>query len=144
MTYGPTVRLRSENDPQGDWDERVRIYSEGLATGDWHPDYPDHQPPLWKTDPELKRKGQFSYPVHMLFGMRDVALDSRIVLDGVEAFMLDAEEGLRKPQIQGKQRAQCQSVGRSSIVRLPLSGHWSMLDEQGSGALDDLLRRLVQ
>lgn len=90
------------------------------------------------------RKGQFSYPVHMLFGMQDVALDPRIVLDGVEAFMLDAEEGLRKPQVQGEQSAQYQPIGPSSVVRLPLSGHWSVSDEQGSGALDELLRRLVQ
>jgi hypothetical protein len=142
-SYGPTVALRSKKTPQGDWDERVRIYSEGLALGDWRPSYPKHQPPLWLSNPESARKGSFSYPVHAVFGMQDIALNPGIVLGSLDEFMLDAEHGMRKPQIETGQDIEYQSVGRSSITKLPLCGHWSMLDEQGKEVLDRLLRRLI-
>lgn len=143
-SYSPRVRLRSMKNPQGDWDERVRIYSEGLALGKWRPDYPTYQPPLWLATPESARKGTFSYPVHAVFGMQDVALNPGICLGSLEEFMLDAEQGMRKSQIETGQGVEYQSVGRSSITRLPLCGHWSMLDEQGKEVLDRLLRRLIE
>jgi hypothetical protein len=143
-SYGPTVALRSKKSPQGDWDERVRIYSEGLALGEWRPNYPTYQPPLWLSTPESARKGSFSYPVHAVFGMQDIALNPGIVLGSLEEFMLDAEHGIRKPQVETEQGVECQSVGRSSITKLPLCGHWSMLDGQGKEVLDRLLRRLIE
>lgn len=141
--YGSTVQHRASRNPQGYWDERVRIYCEGLATGEWHPNYSGYQPPLWKTNPENKRKGQFSYPVHAMFGMQDVALDPRIVLDGVEGFMMDAEKGMRKADVGGEAGVEGQSVGRSSVTKMWDCGHWAMLDEQGARALERLLGRLV-
>lgn len=140
--YGPTVHRRASRIPQGDWDERVRIYGEGLALGEWHPNYPGYQAPTWKTAPEGKRKGQFSYPVHVMFGMRDVALDPRIVLDGVEGFMLDAEKGMRKADFGGEDGVEVQVVGRSSVTKLWGCGHWAMLGGQGTRALERLLERI--
>jgi hypothetical protein len=121
----------------------VRIYCEGLATGEWHPNYPGYQPPIWKTNPEGKRKGQFSYPVHIMFGMQDVALDPRIVLNGCEDFMLDAEKGMRKADVGGEQGVEVHNVGRSSVTKMWDCGHWAMLDGQGARALERLLGRLV-
>lgn len=142
-SYGPTVQIRSQKSPQGDWDERVRIYSEGLALGKWQPNYPNYQPPLWLSTPGSARKGQFSYPVHAVFGMQDIALNPGIVLGSLEEFMLDAEQGMRKPQIETGQGVEYQTIGRSSITKLPLCGHWLMIDEQGKDVLDRSLRRLT-
>ena len=121
----------------------MRIYREGLALGEWHPTYPGYQPPIWKTSPEGKRKGQFSYPVHVMFGMQDVALDPRIVLDGVEGFMLDAEKGMRKADVGGEQGVEVQTVGRSSVTKMWGCGHWATLDGQGARAMERLLGRLL-
>ena len=110
---------------------------------EWHPNYPSYQPPIWKTNPESKRKGQFSYPVHVMFGMQDIALDPRIVLDGVEGFMMDAEKGMRKADVGGEAGVEVQTVGRSSVTKMWDSGHWAMLDGQGARALERLAGRLV-
>lgn len=98
---------------------------------------------MWKSGPENARKGAFSYPVHVMFGMQDVALNPKIVLEGVENFMLDAEDGMRKAQIGGEESAEVSTVGRSSVTKLWGSGHWAMVDEQGARALESLLVRLV-
>jgi hypothetical protein len=76
--------------------------------------------------------------------MQDIALNPGIVLGSLEEFMLDAEHGIRKPQVETEQGVECQSVGRSSITKLPLCGHWSMLDGQGKEVLDRLLGRLIE
>lgn len=141
--YGPTVHHRASRNPRGDWDERVRIYCEGLATGKWRPNYPGYQAPIWKINSGGKRKGQFSYPVHIMFGMQDVALDPRIVLDGCEGFMLDAEKGMRKADVGGEQGVEVHSVGRSSVTKMWDCGHWAMLDAQGEGALERSLGQIV-
>jgi hypothetical protein len=78
-----------------------------------------------------------------MFGMQDVALDPRIVLGGVEGFMLDAEKGMRKANIGGEQGVDFQTVGRSSVTKMWSCGHWAMLEEQGARSLDLLSRRLV-
>jgi hypothetical protein len=143
-SYGPRVALRSKKNPQGDWDQRVRMYSEGLALGEWTPNYPNHKPPLWLSNPGSARKGAFSYPVHAVFGVQDIALNPGICLGSLELFMIDAEDGMRKPQIEIAQGGvEYQSVGRSSIIKLPLCGHWLMFDEQGKEVLERLLGRLL-
>ena len=68
-SYGPTVALRSKKNPQGDWDERVRIYSEGLASlGNgyalWEPD-PQGDPQVQLGDVGYIRNGGF----HRLFNV---------------------------------------------------------------------------
>jgi hypothetical protein len=76
--------------------------------------------------------------------MQDIALNPGIVLGSLEEFMLDAEHGMRKPQIETGKGVERHSVGRSSITKLPLCGHWSMLNGQGKEVLDRLLRRLIE
>lgn len=135
---------RSEQNPQGDWDERVRLYSEGLALGKWHPTFPGYQAPLWKSASEqVPRKGQFSYPMHVMFGMQDVALDPRIVLNGLEDWMLDAEHGMRKPQAGSEVGVEVHTVGRSSITKVWRCGHWVTVDAQGARILNGVLENLL-
>lgn len=135
---------RSKQNPRGDWDERVRIYCEGLALGEWNPSYFGYQEPLSKFDPErVARKGQFDYPVHVMFGMQDVALDPRIVLEGLESWMQDAEDGLRKLQVGSEEGVEVQAVGRSSLTKLWGCGHWATVDARGSRVLVDCLERMI-
>jgi len=75
--------------------------------------------------------------------MQDIALNPGIVLGSLEEFMLDADHGMRKPQIETEQGIEYQTVGRSSITKLPLGGHWLMIDEQGKVVLNRLLKRLI-
>jgi hypothetical protein len=81
--------------------------------------------------------------VNIMFGMQDIALDPRVVLDGVEKFMLEAEKGMRKLGVGGDGGIEVLRVGRSSVTKLWQSGHWVMLDGQGARALEGLLERLV-
>ncbi|KAM0718826.1 hypothetical protein Q7P37_005898 [Cladosporium fusiforme] len=143
-TYGPTVRLRAQTTPQGDWDHRVCIYSEGLALGKWSPDYPEYQPPIWKSHPELARKGSFSYPMHVVFGMQDIALEPRLVLEGLQAFMQVSDADERDLRISFEHGIMHETFGRSSITKLPLCGHWAMADVQGERALVSLLNVLIK
>jgi hypothetical protein len=77
--------------------------------------------------------------VHVVFGMQDVALDPRIVLHGVDKYMTDAEEGMRKARVGDEQGVDVHVVGGSSVTRLWRSGHWAMLDEQGARVLENML-----
>jgi hypothetical protein len=79
-----------------------------------------------------------------VFGVQDIALNPGICLGSLELFMIDAEDGMRKPHIEIAQGGvEYQSVGRSSIIKLPLCGHWLMFDEQGKEVLERLLGRLL-
>jgi hypothetical protein len=143
ITYGPTVQYRAEQNPQGDWDERTRIYSEGLALGKWRPTYPCYRAPLWKSAPGSAVEGAFSYPVHVVFGIQDVALDPRIVLHGIDKYMMDSGEGMRKVRAGDEEGTDVHVVGRSSVTKLWQSGHWAMLDEQGARVLENMLGRFI-
>lgn len=121
----------------------MRIYSEGLALGTWHPNYPDYQPPAWKSAPESSRKGSFNCPVHVLFGMRDIALEPGLVLDGIANFMQDGGAEGRDLGSLFERGVKHEVIGRSSVTRLPLCGHWSMLEAQGERTLTSLLNGLI-
>jgi hypothetical protein len=77
--------------------------------------------------------------VHVVFGMQDIALDPRIVLHGVDRYMMDSEERMRKARPGGDDGTDVHVVGGSSVTRLWRSGHWAMLDEQGARVLESML-----
>ncbi|CAK3942050.1 Hypothetical predicted protein [Lecanosticta acicola] len=121
--YGPSVLDRSNSNPPGDWDARVRLYADGLLREKWTPSYNGHD--ISGKHGDDRAKG-FRCPVHIIFGLGDVALDPRVVLDGIEKYFRDdARDGKR-------------------IIRLPGCGHWSILEEEGIKALDGVLVELIR
>lgn len=75
--------------------------------------------------------------------MQDIALDPRIVLDGVEAYFQDFKRVDCSTEDENDAGVEVSRFGRSSIVRMPDCGHWSMLEDQGSLALERTLIRLM-
>lgn len=76
---------------------------------------------------------RFHCPVSIIFGLRDVALDPRIVLDGIEShFMAESANA-----------ASSFDIPETRIMRLRSCGHWSLLEDDGSKALDKALSRII-
>lgn len=116
--YGPSVLARSKTNPPGDWDQRVRLYEDGLLRDQWTPSFSGYR----ATGGQPKG---FRCPVKVIFGMQDVALDPRVVIDGIEKYFQE------------------NAAGEDQIVRLPGCGHWSVLEEEGVKALDGALMGLL-
>jgi len=124
--YGSSVLLRAQTTLHGDWDERVRLYREGLGLDKWVPNY---------TNLESRRDeqtGKFCCPVDIVFGLKDVALDPRIVLENIEQYFPDHDFD---PTVQTSEN--------KHITKLPNSGHWSILEDEGAVALERVLQRIV-
>lgn len=144
--YGPSVLARSQAYPPGDWDQRVKLYSDGLLRGDWTPSFRIAQYPAPEGEElpigEAIEKSvvndddedwKFHCPVSIIFGLRDVALDPRAVLNGIEKhFAADSEDPLVSS-----------ALAEERITRLPNCGHWSILEDEGSKALDRVLARII-
>jgi len=123
--YGASVRERALRFPEGDWDERIRLYREGLLTGRWR---------LGETlrdyavaDPTSSRR-KFQCPASIVFGKNDPALYYRICVEGVEEHFQPAEKHL------GSQ---------SHVQLIEDCGHWSPLEEKGREVIMDHLERLL-
>lgn len=129
IKYGPSVLARSYTDPPGDWDQKVRLYSEGLLREAWTPSYQEGQ----TVRPGQTSAQKFRCPVNMIFGMKDVALDPRVVVDGIEKYFNEAS---------GDAVADATHAGKR-IVKLPDCGHWSILEEECVIALDKVLQEVV-
>lgn len=137
---------RSRAYPPGDWDQRVQLYSDGLLRGDWTPAFLESQNAAPKGEELPIREAlkkpmsslndddwNFQCPVSIVFGLRDVALDPRVVLNGIEKhFVVESEDPLVSS-----------AMSEERITRLPGCGHWSILEDEGSKALDRVLARLV-
>lgn len=132
--YSPSVLARAKRG--GDWDEKVRLYKEGLATEKWTPSpmvrpyqaqaRPQPQPPSSPSSTsastmttrhgnsdEEEKKRMFKVPTTILWGTDDVALDTRIMLDGIEEHFAPSSS----------------SAGRKSqVVRVPDGQHWIFLE----------------
>lgn len=142
--YGQSVLARSEMNPPGDWDQRVRLYSDGLLRGDWTPSFPalrERDGPSVKEplqDSSSRHSGkydddwQFHCPVSIIFGLQDVALDPSVVLDGIERHFLNESDD---PLISS-------AMAEDRITRIRSCGHWSLLEDEGSEALDRVLARI--
>ncbi|CAK1365843.1 unnamed protein product [Cercospora beticola] len=128
--YGPSVYERATRwNVPGNWDGRVKLYTQGLFRGKWTPDYPGISTlPLSKKSEDTVVDKRFKYPVTCIFGMKDIALDPRVMLDGIEEFFLPSSDGL------------CES----KIVRLPEGGHWCMIEKDGEEAIEAELALLLR
>lgn len=86
------------------WNDRVRLYREQLMSGQWHhANNPEHG--------AQSDDGKIKCTTTVIFGLRDQALDSRIAVDGIEAFV-EPQTGHSKGQ----------------IYLLDDVGHWSPLN----------------
>lgn len=143
LRYGPSVLARSLANPPGDWDQRVRLYSDGLLRGEWTPTFSKSHnsgPQELSTQGALKPRvssqddhWQFHCPVSIIFGLQDVALDPRVVLDGIETHFV---AGSNDPLVST-------AMAEARITRLKNCGHWSVLEEEGYQALDRVLGRII-
>lgn len=70
----------------------------------------------------------FKVPATILFGMRDPALDPRVVLEGIEAYFLPSGTG---------------EGSKSHVLKMPKCGHWSPVEEEGREVLGAVLRWAV-
>ena len=126
--YGPSVtaRNRKSGDLPGDWLQRIRLYREGLAAHDWQLSPLLQQYAL----PRNHDRTTFKCPVTVIFGKRDLALDSRIVLDGIERHFQSST------LVSVEETGSMAETDQSHIVELKEAGHWPMLDsEQGKEAI---------
>lgn len=128
-SYGPSVKARAVTAFAGDWDERVRIYREGLALGAWTSKYPG----LIPAEQSNTKPMGFRCPANFIFGMQDIALDPRIVLAGIEEYFMP----------EASAPGQRDSLTSKRILRLPQSGHWSMLEPEGHAAIKAVMRRAI-
>lgn len=119
--YGASVVQRSQSTTS--FADTIRYYREGLTTAPWKKDLDtilklsalgDHNTKVRKLRASFGAMshldGALGAPVTFVFGTKDIALDTRIMLEGVEDYMTKG----------------------SQIVKLPV-GHWVPL--QGEGPL---------
>lgn len=88
------------------WNDRVRLYREQLMSGQWH--HANEHEHGARSD---YRKIRCTTTI--IFGLRDQALDSRIAVDGIEAFI--------EPQT---------GHAKGRIYLLEDVGHWSPLNSR--------------
>lgn len=125
LSYGNDVQERSIVFPHGDWDTRIRLYKEGLFTGDW-------TLRTQQTEEVIQMKaGQkpcFRCPATIIWGRKDMALDYRMCVKGAEDYFRPAN---------GHKEAE------SQIVLIEQGGHWSPLEDTGASVLRELLLELL-
>jgi len=141
-SYGQSVLDRSQTRPIGDWDGRIRLYREGLATGQWkanemtsrfllNEEESDHRANLKEGIPSQQMQqattpppDSFQCPVTIIYGLQDLALDPRITLDGMERYFAPPRED---------------GSAQSHIVRVRDCGHWSLIERTGVEVLEATL-----
>jgi hypothetical protein len=138
--YGSTVLARAKKYPPGDWDQRIRLYREGLATSPWTLTselQSQYGIPSRRCRADSSNAGSMC-PMTIVFGMQELALDPRIVLDGTERYFAKADAAGNRPA-GGRDGVEVQS----HIVRLKNCGHWSLLEPSGERALEAILVSLL-
>lgn len=125
-TYGASVLERAIEHPRGDWDTRLRLYSEGLLTGHWT--VLDEQIQTNSEPVGESGRVRFGCPASIVFGLRDPALDYRICVKRVEDLFLPAK---------GRNGA------RSHVILIEDCGHWSPLEMTGFTVLSELLLEVM-
>ncbi|KAI5364865.1 Putative alpha/beta hydrolase-1 [Septoria linicola] len=123
--YGLSVYERSRTAISGDWDGRVKLYAQGLLRRPWTPNYPGHVS-------LTENSGRFNCAVSFIFGIQDIALNPRIAVDGIERLFMHVDNDHDRHVAQ-----------QSRVVRLPDCGHWSLLEEDGERALQEVLVNLL-
>jgi len=135
--YGPSVLARSRKTERlpGDWLQRIRLYREGLAADSWQLAPHLQQFALSRNHDRMT----FKCPVTVLFGLRDLALDPRIVLDGLERYFQASK------LINGGGPGPVSEADLSHIVGIKKAGHWPMLDsEEGLEAIVGTIYWMVE
>lgn len=79
--YGLSVLTRALAQPDKIWDERIRLYRDGLMGKRWR-DIPTHVLPSGTTGRVDESKIRCKTTV--VFGLEDQALDPRLVVDGIQ------------------------------------------------------------
>ncbi|KXT11053.1 hypothetical protein AC579_1971 [Pseudocercospora musae] len=125
-SYGKSVIERARTWPPGDWDGRIRLYAEGLLREVWTQPFSGACKPQSAETKTL----HFKCPVNIIFGLQDIALDPRIVVDGIEKYFV-SNDAMADPT-------------QEKIIRLPDCGHWSMIEEGGVRALDKVLTEILK
>jgi len=125
--YSQQVRLRASTVFPGHWDERVRLYREGLALDTWSPDHAS-LPLGKKAGVPVSQVKNFRCPVSVIFGMRDVALDPRIAIAGIQEHFNATQRG---------------EVISDRVLKLPDCGHWCMLEPDGIAAIEKTVRKAI-
>lgn len=128
-TYGQTVIRRSKE--SAPFTEPLRYYREGLATNPWNQDLETilklnaiaeynsiHGKRRVSQGFASGLEGALGVPATILFGMRDVALDTRIMLEGLDEYLTRG----------------------SHIVQLPKLGHWSVRQGDGPATIAAVIR----
>ncbi|KAK0920161.1 hypothetical protein LTR91_001022 [Friedmanniomyces endolithicus] len=139
-TYSSSVRSRASTSPPGDWLQRIRLYREGLASDKWNlaPTLQQYRPA-----PEMDEE-TFKCPVTAIFGLQDVAIEPRVALNGIERYFLRSAKDYTGHGSQERQPTfTTAGAGGSHIVRLKDCGHWSLLEELGSGVVEKTLLWLL-
>jgi hypothetical protein len=144
LTYGPTVHERAKTTPPGDWNQRFRLYREGLILDPWTlaEVHAKHAVGTIKAESADESSGtqshrrldvpasqRFKYPVTVLFGIDDEALDHRIVVDSLDDFFMRKEDG--------------PNFGPSKIKKMVKCGHWSPMTDIGTATLIEELKPLI-
>lgn len=110
----------------------MRIYREGLALDPWTPSYPGYEVHKQFSARESS-PGRFQCPSTIIFGVQDIALDTRIVLDGIEQYLMPDSPASDHTGAMAKRR----------IAKLPDCGHWSMLEPDGAAAIAEAVSRAI-
>lgn len=98
----------------------------------WKPDYPGLEP-CKQSNARKASLPTFQCPVNIIFGMRDIALDPRIVLDGIQQYFLP----------ESSESGHSEAMAKERILKLPKCGHWCMLEPDGAAAVEAIVRRAI-
>ena len=131
-SYGQSVSTRASN-KSGAWTQRIRLYREGLGTARWTPNSATEAYFVGSgkgANGAAQRRGQFNYPLTIIFGLDDLAFDIRVVLNGIEDFFLLAKKAATQEQ-------------RSHVVRLPGQSHWFFGQKNGARIVEETLLYLL-
>ncbi|EFE35589.1 uncharacterized protein ARB_05632 [Trichophyton benhamiae CBS 112371] len=122
-TYSESVRIRAE---QGNFKDTTSYYRHGAVSGPWHKSL-ETISALHSICPDERRRtscgtgvfdpapGALKANATMLWGMKDPAIDNHLALDGIADRL-----------IQGSQ-----------VIVLPRSGHFTPMEVEGRGALEE-------
>ncbi len=113
-TYSASVLARAMSQPDGIWDERIRLYKERLMTARWNPAYA-------RDRAEARDEGCIRCSTTVIFGIEDQALDPRLMVDGIDAYV--------RPE----------SGFKGHVVKLSGVGHWSPLHSDCVQVLNEVL-----
>lgn len=132
IVYGPSVLARARSRPAGNWNQRIRLYQEGLAYGPWMLNLQDFDiKQIRKSDLGDGALQKFKCPATILFGLEDIALNPQLALNGTENYFADH---------QNKENG----INDSHVIRLKSCGHWSFLEPTGAVALEDTILWLLK